>query len=74
MIFRTNSKKMQKNKKAKEAFDRLPPSRQKEIIRYLSSLKSKEALQQIIIKLNHFLTDKKTKGVLLSKILRSYKY
>lgn len=37
-----------KNKKAKAAFDRLPPSRQKEIVRYLAGLKSKEALERNI--------------------------
>lgn len=51
------------NSKAKEAFQKLPPYRQKEIIRYLGFLKSKEALTRNIEKTIRFLTGKK-KGVL----------
>lgn len=37
-----------KDKKAKEVFDSLPPSRQKEIVRYISNLKSEEAIDKNI--------------------------
>ena len=39
-----------KNKKAAAAFNRLSPSRQKEITRYIHSLKTEESLQRNIIK------------------------
>ena len=39
-----------KNRKAKAAFDRLPPSRRKEILKYLNFLKSDEALTRNIKK------------------------
>jgi hypothetical protein len=53
-----------KHKQAKEAFEKLSPYRQKEILRYLGSLKSEEALQRNIQKTIQFLTGKKTQGVL----------
>ena len=37
-------KAMAQHTKARRAFDRLPPSRQKEVIRYLAALKSEKAL------------------------------
>lgn len=37
-----------KNKKAKTVFDKLSPSRQKEIVRYISSLKSEDSVDKNI--------------------------
>ena len=45
-----------KNKKAEKAFNQLPPSRQKEIIRYISSLKTAEAIERNIKRAINFLT------------------
>ena len=39
-----------KNKKAKTAFEKLPPSHQKEILRYLNSLKNEEAIERNVRK------------------------
>jgi uncharacterized protein YdeI (YjbR/CyaY-like superfamily) len=39
---------LNKNKKAKERFNDLPPSRQKEILRYLNNLKTEESLNRNI--------------------------
>ncbi len=49
---------LNKNLKAKKAWDALPPSRQKEILRYLSWLKSPEAQQRNVIKALHVLSGK----------------
>lgn len=49
-------KALQKNKPAKKAFDSLPPSRQKEIIRYLARLKTEEARKRNIEKAIGFLS------------------
>ena len=37
---------LSKNKPAKEAFEKLPASRQKEILRYLNNLKQAETLER----------------------------
>jgi hypothetical protein len=52
------AKALEKNKKAKAAFDRQIPSRQKEIVRYLAGLKSEEALQRNIERAIGFLEGK----------------
>ena len=47
-----------KNKKAQSAFDKLSPSRQKEINRYLAHLKSEEAVKRNIERAIRFLLGK----------------
>jgi len=47
-----------KNKKAKSIFDKLSPSKQKEIIRYISFLKSEESIHKNIEKAIGFLEGK----------------
>lgn len=47
-----------KNKTAKSVFDQLPPSRQKEIVRYISNLKSEESVDKNIIRAISFLEGK----------------
>jgi uncharacterized protein YdeI (YjbR/CyaY-like superfamily) len=49
---------LQKNKKAKNVFDKLPPSRQKEIHRYISNLKTPEAVDRNIKRAINFLLGK----------------
>ena len=51
-------KALKENKEAKKVFDKLSPSRQKEIVRYISFLKSKESIQVNIEKAVGFLTGK----------------
>jgi len=51
-------KALKANKKAKENFEKLSPSRQKEIVRYISFLKSQEALERNIIRAIGFLSGK----------------
>lgn len=46
------------NKKAKKVFDSLPPSRQKEIVRYISFLKSEESVAANVEKAIGFLLGK----------------
>lgn len=48
-------KALKENKSAQIAFDQLPPSRQKEIIRYISNLKTEESVSKNIIKAIGFL-------------------
>lgn len=47
---------LNRNKKAKSVFFKLPPSRQKEIIRYINSLKTEESVTKNIKKAIGFLT------------------
>lgn len=49
---------LQKNQRAKSIFDQLIPSRQKEIIRYISFLKSEEAIDKNIKRTISFLLGK----------------
>ena len=49
---------LKRNKAAKKNFDSLPPSRQKEIIRYISNLKTEESVTNNIEKAIGFLTGK----------------
>ena len=49
---------LQKNEKAKAAFERLPPSRQREILAYLNFLKKPESLKRNIDKVITILTRK----------------
>jgi len=49
---------LQKNEKAKTAFEQLPPSRQKEILAYLNFLKKPESLKRNIDKVITILTRK----------------
>lgn len=46
----TLARALNKNKTAKAAWDKLPPSHRKEILSYLNSLKSKEALERNVQK------------------------
>ena len=57
-----------KNKEAKVAFDQLAPSRQKEILRYLNSMKTEESLVRNIEKVIQYLSGEKPKG--LSALMR----
>jgi hypothetical protein len=50
------------NKQAKEAFEKLTPSRQKEILRYLNSLKQSETLERNIEKAIGFLRGEPVEG------------
>lgn len=52
-----------KQRKAKETFDRLIPSRQKEILRYLYSLKTEEALQRNVGYLKSYLLGEPSGGL-----------
>lgn len=47
---------LSKNKEAGNAFDKLSPSRQKEILSYINNLKSKESIDRNIKKLTSHLT------------------
>lgn len=49
---------LKKNKAAKNSFEVLPPSRQKEILRYINSLKSDEAIERNITRAIGFLQGK----------------
>jgi hypothetical protein len=51
-------KALNENKTAKSEFDKLPPSRQKEIIRYISFLKTEESITKNIAKAIGFLNGK----------------
>jgi hypothetical protein len=51
------------NKAAKEAFHKLAPSRQKEILRYLNGLKQAETLERNIEKITRFLQDEPIEGL-----------
>jgi hypothetical protein len=51
-------KALNKNKKAKQAFEKLTPYRQKEIARYINSLKTEESVERNIKKAIGFLTGK----------------
>jgi uncharacterized protein YdeI (YjbR/CyaY-like superfamily) len=46
---------LKKNKKTKEVFEKLPPSRQKEIARYLNNLKTEESIERNIARAIKFL-------------------
>lgn len=46
------------SKKAKQVFDALPPSRRKEIMRYINSLKTDEAVDKNVQRAIHFLLGK----------------
>jgi len=49
---------LQKNSKAKQVFDELSPSRQKEIIRYINSLKTEESVERNLKRAIQFLLGK----------------
>jgi hypothetical protein len=49
---------LNKHKNAKKIFDSLPPSRQKEIIRYISQLKTNESIEMNVQKAIGFLLQK----------------
>ena len=59
---------LSRNKEAKAAFEQLAPSRQREILRYLNSMKTDEALVRNIEKVIPHLLGQKPKG--LSALLR----
>ena len=52
------AKALKKNKEAALAFEKLTPSRKKEIVRYLANLKTTESLGKNILKAVNFLTGK----------------
>jgi hypothetical protein len=56
-------KALSKNKQAKEAFEKLAPSRQKEILRYLNGLKQPETLQRNIGKVIQYLQGEPIEGL-----------
>lgn len=49
---------LKKNKKAKAMFDQLPPSRQKEIKRYINNLKTPASVDKNVVRAINFLHDK----------------
>ena len=51
------------NREAKTAFKKLPPSRQKEILRYLGLLKTEESVARIVEKVMRQFIGKRTKGL-----------
>lgn len=53
-----------KNKQAQIAFEKLSPSRQREINRYLASLRTEESVERNVEKIIRFLTGKKTPRLL----------
>lgn len=46
---------LQQHPLAKNVFQQLPPSRQKEIVRYIAALKTEKAISQNIVRTIHFL-------------------
>ena len=54
---------LSKNKAAKRGFERLAPSRQKEILRYLNAMKTEISLERNIEKIIQHLTGKKLEGL-----------
>jgi hypothetical protein len=54
---------LSKNKQAKQAFEKLAPSRQKEILRYLNSLKQPETLERNIAKVIQHLQGQPVEGL-----------
>ncbi len=52
------TKALSENKEAKEVFDELSPSRQKEIVRYISHLKSEKSIDKNVTRAIHFLLGK----------------
>jgi len=49
---------LEKNKKAKIAYENLSPSRQKEIVRYISQLKTEESITRNILRVIDFLQER----------------
>jgi uncharacterized protein YdeI (YjbR/CyaY-like superfamily) len=54
---------LSRNKEAKAAFEQLTPSRRKEILRYLNSMKTDESLLRNIEKVVQHLSGKKPMGL-----------
>jgi hypothetical protein len=54
---------LDRNKAAKTAFEKLTPSRQKEILRYLNSMKTEESLERNIERVLKHLLGEKTDGL-----------
>lgn len=54
---------LSKNKAAKTAFEKLTPSRQKEMLRYLNSMKTETSLERNIEKIIQHLQGEKPKGL-----------
>lgn len=52
------TKALAKNKEAKDVFDRLSPSKQKEIVRYISNLKTEKSIDKNVIRAINFLLGK----------------
>ena len=57
------SEALSRNKKASKAFEALTPSRQKEILRYLNSMKTEASLERNIQKIIQHLIGSKPKGL-----------
>jgi uncharacterized protein YdeI (YjbR/CyaY-like superfamily) len=49
---------LNKNRNAKQRFNGLPPSRQKEILRYLNNLKTEESINKNVQRAINFLLEK----------------
>ena len=49
---------LEENKEAKRTFEQLSPSRQKEIVRYISSLKTEKSIEKNVTRAINFLTGK----------------
>lgn len=58
---------LEKNKMAKDAFEKLPAYRQKEIKRYIAHLKSEQTIARNIEKIIKYLRGKEVKGVLFGR-------
>jgi uncharacterized protein YdeI (YjbR/CyaY-like superfamily) len=54
---------LSRNKSAKTAFEKLTPSRQKEILRYLNNMKTETSLERNIEKIIRHLSGKKPEGL-----------
>lgn len=62
---------LRKNKRAKDAFDALSPSRQKEILRYLGSLKTAESIDRNIERVMRHLRGESVDHVLMRQKRKS---
>ena len=60
---------LSRNKPAKTAFEKLTPSRQKEILRYLNNMKTETSLERNVEKVIRHLSSKKTEGEGLHHLL-----
>lgn len=54
---------LSRNRRARQTFEKLAPSRRKEILRYLNSLKREETLERNVVKVIRFLLGQKVQGL-----------